>query len=68
MAFRQLLYEFLRDMRDGIKKPGKLGVSAGFLIWWIVSYLLYLAARAAAILSLLKASRILRRLCSLGFS
>jgi hypothetical protein len=52
-----------------IKKPGKIGVSAGFSIIGIVLYLLlYLAARAAAILSLLKASRILRSLCSLGFS
>jgi hypothetical protein len=52
-----------------IKKPGKIEVSAGFSIIGIDLYpLLNLAAREAAILSLLKASRILRRLCSLGFS
>jgi hypothetical protein len=66
MVCIQLLYVSLRDI--AIKKPGKIGVSAGFLIIGEVPYFLYLAARAAASRSLLKASRILRRLCSLGFS
>ena len=30
MAFKQLWYVSLGDMRDAYKKPGKLGVPAGF--------------------------------------
>jgi hypothetical protein len=55
--------------RHGYKKPGKKRFLPGFPFISVTPYLLwYLAARAAASRSLLKASRILRRLYSLGFS
>jgi hypothetical protein len=52
-----------------IKNPAKKRFLPGFPFISVTPYLLwYLAAREAASRSLLKASRILRRLCSLGFS
>jgi hypothetical protein len=52
-----------------IKNPAKKRFLPGFPFISVTLYLLwYLAAREAASRSLLKASRILRRLYSLGFS
>jgi hypothetical protein len=67
MVFRQLLYVSLEGM--DIKNPAKMAFLPGFPLIQILPYLpWYLAERAAAIRSRLKASRILRRLYSLGFS
>jgi hypothetical protein len=66
-VFKQLLYVSFDGME--IKNPPKKLFLPGFPFIWVRPYLLrYLAAREAASRSLLKASRILRRLYSLGFS
>jgi hypothetical protein len=67
MVCKQLLYVSFGGIN--IKNPAKRLFLPGFPFIAVTPYLLrYLAARAAASRSLLKASRILRRLYSLGFS